>query len=322
MCAARLIFVDDATAPGALDSTPCALVIGNFDGVHRGHQAVIAETVERGSGEGGRMACALTFDPHPGEVVGAGAPPVLTSLEDRVELMGNLGIGRVYVRRFDAAFAAWPPERFARELVAQALRAKVVVVGQNFRFGARRGGDLNALREFGAALDFDVHVPAVASDLRGAYSSTRARDAVAAGDMAEANRVLGRPHAIAGLVVRGDARGRTIGFPTANIDAVLEMLPKDGVYAVVVDRMPSSGEPPTRLGSGVANVGVRPTVGGGKRLVEVHLFDFAGDLYGARLRVHFVSRLRDEKKFSSLDELKAQIVRDAAAARLALSRAA
>ncbi|MGH7270167.1 MAG: bifunctional riboflavin kinase/FAD synthetase [Polyangiaceae bacterium] len=319
---ARLIRVDEATSAPSLAAAPCVLVIGNFDGVHRGHQTVLREAVAQASASG-LSACALTFDPHPGAVVGRGAPPLLTSLARRAELMGDLGVERLYVRKFDSAFASWQPDHFARQLVAETLGARVVVVGENFRFGAGRAGNLDRLRALGAALGFDVRVHAVAGDARGPFSSTRAREAVLAGDLAQVREVLGRQHALTGVVVRGDERGRTLGFPTANLDEVAELLPPNGVYAVRVDRI-QEGEadgPGSPLAAGATNIGVRPTAGGGKRSIETNLLDFAGDLYGARLRLHLVARLRDEKKFASLDELKAQIGRDVAAARGALAGA-
>ncbi|HLK35564.1 MAG TPA: hypothetical protein VKU41_02345, partial [Polyangiaceae bacterium] len=165
----------DASDPSA--APPSVLVIGNFDGVHRGHQAVLGEAVARAH-ETGLRACVLTFDPHPAEVVGAGAPPVLTTLARRAELMGELGVERVYVQTFDASFAAWSPERFVRELVVGALRARYVVVGENFRFGAKRAGDLGLLRAHGEQLGFHALVHAVSSDAHGPFSSTRAREAV------------------------------------------------------------------------------------------------------------------------------------------------
>ena len=166
---------------------------------------------------------------------------MLTTLERRAELVGELGVERMWVRTFDAAFAAWSPERFARDLVSASLRARVVVVGENFRFGAKRAGDLTMLRTLGEELGFEVRVHAVASDAHGPYSSTRAREAIAAGDVDEAARVLGRPHELSGVVAHGDERGRTIGFPTANLDAVAEMLPPDGVYAVRVEQLARRG---------------------------------------------------------------------------------
>jgi len=196
------------------------------------------------------------------------------------------------------------------------LQARVVVVGQNFRFGAKRAGDLGALRAMGQELGFEVYVHAIASDERGPYSSTRAREAIDAGDLDEAARVLGRAHELSGPVVRGDQRGRTLGFPTANVHPVAEMLPPDGVYATRVELIGDDGIA-GRVGSGggVTNIGVRPTVGGAHRTVETFVFDYTGDLYGSRLRLHLVARLRGEKRFASLDELKAQIAADAAAAR-------
>ncbi len=319
---AKLVRVEGGTTREAIGAEACALVVGNFDGVHRGHQAVLREAVAL-SRAARLAACVLTFDPHPGLVVGRGAPPLLTTLERRAELAGALGVERVYVRRFDAEFAAWSPARFVTDLVAGVLAAKVVVVGENFRFGAKRAGDLAMLRSEGARLGFEARDHSVAADANGAFSSTRARDAIAAGRVDEAAQVLGRPHSVSGLVVHGDGRGRTIGVPTANLDGVPELLPSNGVYAVRVDVLAAEGSSggPRPLGAGVTNIGVRPTVekDGTTRRIETHLFDFTGDLYGQRLRVHLISRIRDEKKFAGLDELKAQIARDIEAARAAAS---
>jgi riboflavin kinase/FMN adenylyltransferase len=190
----------------------------------------------------------------------------------------------------------------------------VVVVGQNFRFGVRRAGDLTLLQSLGAELGFEVRVHAITSDAHGRFSSTRARVAIAAGDLEEVERVLGRPHALSGRVVHGAERGRTINFPTANIAPVGEMLPPDGVYAVRVDLLDDDGTV-TTLPGGVTNIGLRPTVGGGGRTVETYILGFAGDLYGERLRLHLVARLRGEQKFAGLDELKTQITRDCITAR-------
>ena len=321
MTAAALIAVEDVSASGAVAPGPGVLVVGNFDGVHRGHQAVLREAVARARSLG-LSAGVLTFQPHPAAVVGRGAPPLLTTLARRAELLGALGVERMYVRRFDTAFAAWQPDRFARELVAHTLRARLVVVGENFRFGAKRAGNLSLLRALGADLGFEVLVHEAASDARGPYSSTRAREAVVAGDLDEVRRVLGRPHALSGRVVHGHERGRTIGVPTANLGAIPELLPPNGVYAVTADRFSEAEQAFVPLARGLTNIGVRPTVGGGGRLsVETHLLDFEGDLYDVGLRVHLVARLRDEKKFGSLDELKAQIARDVAATRAVLSSA-
>ena len=306
---AVLQVLDDATPA----QDPCALVVGNFDGVHLGHRSVLEAAVAQARARG-LSPRVLTFDPHPAAVVGTGAPPTLTTLERRAELMGALGVERIFVQPFDAAFSAWDPERFARQLVAGALAARVVVVGQNFRFGAGRTGDLALLQQLGSTLGFEVSVHETASDAGGPYSSTRAREAIVAGDMEGAAAVLGRPHALSGVVVHGDERGRTIDVPTANLDPVPEMLPPDGVYAVQVDELDDESGA-RRLAGGVTNIGMRPTVGGQRRTVETYILGFSGDIYDLRLRLHVVARIRDEMKFPSLDELKLQIARDCATAR-------
>lgn len=258
----------------------------------------------------GLCTVVLTFDPHPSQVLRGFTPPRLATLERRVELLRRHGADDVVVEPFTLDFAALTPSRFAKELLVERLGARAVVVGENFRFGAKRAGDLEALRGFGRELGFEVAAAEVAGDERGPFSSTRVRDAIAGGDLDEATRLLGRRHSISGVVEGGDRRGRTIGFPTANLGGVPEVLPPRGVYAVFADDRP-----------GVMNLGVRPTVDGANLRVEVHLFDFDGDLYGQSMRVHLVSRIRDEKKFSGLDELRAQIALDAEAARRSLATA-
>jgi riboflavin kinase/FMN adenylyltransferase len=296
---------------------PSVLVIGNFDGVHRGHCAVLKQA--RGEAKTrGLVLSVLTFDPHPAVVLGREPPPLLTALDRKCELLRGLGADIVWVCTFNLELAAWSPEQFARELVKERLLAEVVVVGENFRFGARRAGDLALLRALGASLGFDAQAHGIATDENGPYSSTRARAAIQVGDLAEAEAVLGRRHSFMGIVREGDKRGRTIGFPTANVEETTELLPVNGVYAVVVDEVDDASR---ALGKGVMNVGVRPTVEGkGRRSAEVHLLDFKGDLYGRALRVHLARRLRDEKKFDGLPELRAQIEKDAAKARSALAK--
>jgi riboflavin kinase/FMN adenylyltransferase len=316
--AVRVQRLDDSAGPLAELAAGTALVIGNFDGVHRGHQATAALAVEAASAHA-LVPALLTFDPHPIAVVGSDAPPVLTTLERKAELSLRLGIEHVVARDFDTSFATWSPERFARELVREALNARIVVVGDNFRFGSGRTGDFARLSELGTALGFESRVCPMLHDAHGPMSSTRARTAIAAGDLAEAELTLGRPHAISGVVEKGDARGRTLGFPTANLGAVPEMLPPNGVYAVAVDEVDPAGKARAR-GLGVMNIGVRPTLAGEpKRTIEAHLLDVDRDLYGARLRVHLVARLRDEKRFGGLDALKAQIARDVESARKRLA---
>ena len=284
-----------------------AVIIGNLDGVHRGHQAVLRQAKAIAVARG-LVTLVLTFDPHPSQLLRGFTPPRLATLERRIELLRHHGADQVIVEAFTPELAALTPDRFARELLVGRLGAKAVVVGENFRFGAKRAGDLAMLRELGGALGFEVAAAEIAGDEHGPFSSTRVRDAIASADLDEATRLLGRRHSISGIVEGGDRRGRTIGFPTANLGGVLEMLPPDGVYAVF------AGERP-----GVMNLGVRPTVDGKSRRIEVHLFDFDGDLYGQHMRVHLVSRIRDEKKFAGLDELKAQIAADAASARAMLA---
>jgi riboflavin kinase / FMN adenylyltransferase len=289
-----------------------ASVIGNFDGVHRGHQLLFAQAV-REAKERRLVPVALTFDPHPSAVLGGDAPGALTSLARKAELIHRLGVTYVFVRRFERSFASWTPERFTKELVAGELSARVVISGKSFRFGKDRAGDAKMLEALGGALGF-VAIATEARDEKGALSSTRARMAIVVGDLAEAESILGRLHAIEGPVVKGEMRGRTLGFPTANLDVRLQVLPPNGVYAVVVDHL-ADGQA-RALARGVMNVGVRPTVAtSGQRSVEVHLFDVSEDLYGQTLRVHLVQRLRDEVRFAGQGALKAQIRLDAHEAR-------
>jgi riboflavin kinase/FMN adenylyltransferase len=312
------------------------VAIGNFDGVHRGHQAVLASV----AADARRLDLApalLTFSPHPRAVLGRPVPPLLTAMDRKLELVRRVDPAiEIYVRRFDLAFASRSPVEFVAETLVRALAARVVVVGQNFRFGKQRSGDFAALARLGREHGFETRSHDLVGDAGEPWSSSRVRDAIARGDLDDAERMLGRPHMLSGVVVQGDRRGRTIGFPTCNLAGVDEALPPFGVYAVLVDREQGHGEgaavsadelrradpgpPAFALAKGVANIGVRPTVAGGdaKPSVEVHLFDINEDLYGARLRVHLVARLRAEQRFAGLDALKAQIARDAEAARARL----
>jgi riboflavin kinase/FMN adenylyltransferase len=302
--------LDEKTSIEAAE--PSVVVIGNFDGVHRGHQAVLEEAVREAKARS-LVPSVLTFHPHPAEVLGRGAPPMLTNEARRAELIGELGVERVFIRTFDQVLAEWTPEQFARQLLLGTLNAKIVVVGENFRFGHNRAGDRALLQELGEKLGFEARAHAIAADAKGPFSSSRVRDAIAAGDVIEAAAVLGRPHSFAGTVGQGAQRGRRMGYPTANIEEIREMVPASGVYVVRVSGIPEhDGE----LMPGVMNVGVRPTVAAtGMRTVEVHVIDFNGDLYGKALRVHVQERLREEKKFDGVTALKAQIALDLEAAR-------
>jgi riboflavin kinase/FMN adenylyltransferase len=291
------------------------VVIGNFDGVHRGHQALLHEATRR-SQERTLRPVVLTFAPHPAEALGRTAPPLLTPLERKVELVRYHAPNmQVVVQPFDRAFAARTPEQFAAFLVEQ-LGAQEVVVGRNFRFGQGRSGDFSMLGELGRRLGFRAEALALVGDEGGPWSSTRVRGALASGDLADANRVLGRPHELDGLVVPGQRRARHLGFPTANLGDIPQAAPAHGVYAVRVLRLIDGGDA-VPLGDGVANIGLRPTVAAGFA-VEAHLFGINVDLYGARLRLQLIARLREERTFAGLDDLKAQIARDVEAARAAL----
>lgn len=296
-----------------MTGAPAVVVVGNFDGVHKGHQAVLRQARTLADASGFRCVV-LTFDPHPSEVLGRGAPPRLTTLARRIELLRAHGATDVAVEPFTTELAAWTPARFAEELLGDRLSTRAVVVGRNFRFGHKRAGDFDALLALGTALGFSAVAADVAGDSEGPFSSTRVRDAIAAGAVDRAALVLGRPHALSGVVEHGDARGRTIGFPTANLGSVGEMLPGHGVYAVRAQRGAVSFP-------AVMNIGVRPTVDGMSLRVEVHLLDFAEDLYGETLRVDLVARLRGEQKFAGLDALRVQIAIDAENARKTLANA-
>lgn len=287
-----------------------ALTIGNFDGVHRGHQAMLARTVSRAR-ELRLDACVLTFEPHPREFfTPATAPARLTRLRDKLELMAAAGVGRVHVARFDAGLASLAAERFVDLYLAQGLRAAWLLVGRDFRFGAKRGGDFALLEVLAARHGFELEaMPDVA--LQGErVSSSAVRAALAAGDLAGAERLLGRPYVMSGRIAHGEKLGRELGFPTANV-----MLPKRAPLAgIFVVECLLEGESAWR--PGVASVGRRPTVNPtAAPLLEVHLLDYAADLYRRHLRVRFLRKLRDEQKYDDVPALRAAIAGDAAQAR-------
>jgi riboflavin kinase/FMN adenylyltransferase len=280
---------------------PCALTIGNFDGVHRGHRALLERVVAKAR-DIGVTSCVLTFEPHPREFFAPqSAPARLTRLRDKLELIAAAGIGRVHVIRFSAGFAAMSAARFIEEVLVRGLRARWLLVGRDFRFGAQRKGDFAALAGQGFTLEA---MPDVAFDGE-RVSSSAVRAALQAGEFERAERLLGRPYAISGKVVYGAQLGRELGFPTANI-RLPHRPPLSGIYVVEVND----------LGHGVASVGYRPTVNPVPRpLLEVHLLDRNPTLYGQHLHVRFLRKLRDEVKFNDLDSLRAAIAQDAAQAR-------
>lgn len=297
------------------------VIIGNFDGVHLGHQTVLA-AVSRLARSRDLRPTMLTFQPHPAVTLGRTAPAQLTTLERKLELVERACPSiRVVVREFTGEFARQSPEQFVRRVLVDELRTAVVMVGMNFRFGHDRTGSFGDLERFGAEHGFEAIAEPLVSDREGPWSSTRVRERIAAGDVVGAQDILGRPHMLSGCVVEGDQRGRQIGFPTCNIAEVPEALPPHGVYATLVDRVDPSTNRATALATGVANIGLRPTVGDGKQapLLEVHLFDVEEDLYGAELRVHLIERLRPERRFPSFEALKQQIAVDAADARRVLA---
>ncbi len=309
--------------PKPTPTGPTLCAIGNFDGVHRGHVEVLKQAASEAEVQGASPV-ALTFDPPPAVVLGRSAPARLTTLERKVELIAQaVPAIRVVVKTFDRELAQRSAEEFAATVLAGELHAVCVVVGQNFRFGHAREGDLDTLKKLGEKLGFTAHSTDLVGDAQGSWSSTRVRRAVAAGDLADVEAVLGRPHALTGTVVRGDQRGRTLGFPTANLAGVEELVPPYGVYAVLVDRLDRPGVP-RALARGVANIGVRPTLAAGAS-IEAHLLDFhppteaERDLYGARLRLHLVAYLRGEQKFDGIDALRAQIETDATKAKVILA---
>ncbi|MFO7245679.1 MAG: bifunctional riboflavin kinase/FAD synthetase [Thermaerobacter sp.] len=294
---------------------PLFLAVGTFDGVHRGHQ-VILRRLAADAAEAGAEPAAMTFDPHPRAVVRPDeAPPLLLTLEDRVQRLKEHGAQRVLVVPFNREFASLEPEEFVRHVLVERLRARRVYVGFSFTFGRGGRGTPALLRQIGEPLGLEVRQLGPVTEAGQVLSSTVIRQALAAGDVAAALRYLGRPHAVSGPVLPGRRQGRGLGFPTANLaDDGRVLWPTDGVYAV---RARWDGG----MWAGVANLGGRPTIDpAGPRLLEVHLLDFHGDLYGRRLSVEFIDRLRDVRKFPSVEALREQIARDVRQARDILAR--
>lgn len=290
-----------------------AACLGNFDGVHLGHQALFREASRHGP------VVAVTFFPHPGKVLQPQlAPKLITTQARKLELLEASGVQATVVQPFSADYARTAPAEFESALF-DGLGARCVVVGADFTYGSRRGGTTATLADAASTRGASVAiVPAVS--LEGVVvSSSKVREYILEGRVEAAARLLGRPFDLDGVVVPGAGRGRTIGFPTANVDTGNELRPAPGVYAIRVG-VPNGSA--WGWYGGAANIGVKPTFGGGEVTIEAHLFDFAGDLYGKRLRVEFVERLRAEKRFASASELAAQISRDLEAARAAVARGA
>lgn len=295
-------------------SSPVALTIGNFDGVHLGHQALLAQTVGAARTLG-LVSAVMTFHPHPREIFDpVHAPPRLSSLREKYSAIARAGIAHLYVPRFNAAFAKLSPDAFL-DLLQHRLQVRWLLVGQDFRFGAKRGGDLALMRAQANIRNMEVvALEDVLSDYE-RVSSTGVRSALASGDLAAARRMLGHPYAITGRVVHGRKLGRTLGYPTANISLTRRKPALSGVFAVRCKGIRGL----EGVANGVASLGTNPAVQvNGSPSLEVFLFDFSRDLYGQRLEVEFVAKLRDEMHFDSLDALTAQIRRDCEQARALL----
>lgn len=287
----------------------CALTIGNFDGVHRGHRALIERVTARAR-ELAVSACVLTFEPHPREFFsGDAAGERLTRLRDKLELIGAAGVDRVHIAKFDRGFAALPAQRFIDEVLVRGLGAQWLLVGRDFRFGAGRQGDYSALQAAGAQQGFEVQAMPDVVFHGERVSSSAVRALLRSGELAAAERLLGHPYTISGRVAHGAKLGRSLGFPTANIP-LRRPPPLSGIFVVEVTGLGTSAK------AGVASIGKRPTVNPVPLpLLEVHLFDWEGELYGKHLTVRIMQKLRDERKYDDLAALKDAIARDARDAR-------
>jgi riboflavin kinase/FMN adenylyltransferase len=288
---------------------PVVLAIGNFDGVHLGHASLLRRLAEV-AGSSGLAPTVLSFEPHPREFFApASAPARLTTLREKLELLAECGATQAMICPFNAAFAALSADEFIEQVLVRGCQVKHLIIGDDFRFGRGRSGDFALLQAAGQRFGFTVEAMGSVTVDGERVSSSAVRQALAAGNMERAALLLGRPYIIDGQVSHGDKVGRQLGFATANIRIRHNPLPMTGVFAVEVRGL---GEQPL---PGVANLGIRPTVGGTRPLLEVHLFDFDRDIYGAHISVRFVHKLRDEQRFPNFDALKAQIAADAAAAR-------
>jgi riboflavin kinase/FMN adenylyltransferase len=306
--------------PNADARAPCALTIGNFDGVHRGHKTLISHTREAAA-RLGITSAVMTFEPHPREYFAqvsgdlTRAPARISNLRDKLQSLADTGVDRVIVEHFNAQFAALSPRDFVEQVLVAGLHVKWLMVGEDFRFGARRAGDFAFLQQMAAECGFEVHaLPSVEQDgLR--ISSSAVREALAAGDFDRASRLLGHPYSISGHVVHGKKLGRTIGFPTLNLRVAHKRPAVMGIFVVQVH-----GLGPQPL-AGVASLGVRPTVDdSGRVLLETWVFDFDQQCYGRLVRVELLAKLRDEEKYDGLDALVAAIANDASQARAWFAR--
>ena len=291
-------------------TTSTVLAIGNFDGVHLAHRALLAELIAKARALA-LPATVLTFEPHPRELFAPDqAPARLASLRDKLELLAACGVDRVHVCRFNRTLAALTAAQFIENILVRGLSVRYLIVGDDFRFGKGRSGDFALLQKMGQEHRFVVAAMHTVDFGGVRVSSSAVRDALADGNLEYAEQLLGRAYVIAGRVMHGEKIGRTLGFPTANIQVRRKRLPLSGVFAVTVSGIAAAPLP------GAASLGVRPTLAEGlKPVLEVHLPDFDRDIYGCHVDVNFLHKLRDEAKYDSLDALKAQIARDVAAVR-------
>ena len=299
-----------------------ALAVGMFDGVHRGHQRVLRALVAAAARHDAR-AVVVSFDRHPAVALGKGpAPLLLCDPSEKLERLAELGVDATVVALFDREFAAQPPADFLLRVADGRELAALVMTGES-AFGRGRSGTLSTIEQLAPSLGFEIVAPAELPSRGERVSSTRIRAAVTAGRLAAAKQMLGRPYAVTGTIVHGDARGRELGYPTANFGFDEPVaLPPNGVYAVRVGWGGEQLLSPDRQADGVASLGVRPTFGGGERVLEAFLFDFAGDLYGKRMRLEFIRHQRGERRFGSVESLISQMDRDAQRARRILAGSA
>ncbi|MEP7194639.1 MAG: bifunctional riboflavin kinase/FAD synthetase [Actinomycetota bacterium] len=299
---------------------PSVVTLGNFDGVHRGHRAVLSTVVERARADGAH-AVAVTFDPHPVAVLHPErAPQIITSPEQRLDLLATTGLDAVLVMEFTREFAQLTPERFVVDVFVKALGASVVVVGEDTRFGVRNSGDVSTLRQLGVEHGFEVLILDDIGD-GGRWSSSRVRGLVAEGDVAAAAEILGRPHQVSGEVVHGDHRGRELGYPTANLSQESAgLIPADGVYVGRLIRPKLPDRDVDRSLPAAISIGTNPTFAGTERRVEAHVLDRLDlDLYGETVVFEFIERLRPTLRFDSIEDLILQIAADVERAREVLS---
>ncbi len=305
--------------PNAASRAPCALTIGNFDGVHLGHQALLAR-VREAAGDLGLEAAVMTFEPHPREFFAqksgdlSRAPARIANLRDKLQSLSDNGIDRVIVEHFSSSFAALTPQQFTEQVLVEGLRVKWLMVGDDFCYGARRAGNVQMLQEAGQRYGF--HVETLPTVMNGAtrISSSAVRTALAEGDFIRAEALLGHPYAMSGHVIHGQKLGRTLGFPTLN----LRVPHRPALMGIFIVQVHGLADQPL---AAVASLGVRPTVDdSGRVLLEVHIFDFAQNCYGKQVRVEFLQKIRDEEKYVDLPTLTAAIHRDADIARAYFAR--